>query len=156
MDGPARPTRSSLTLIRYGPDRNPATTSRRHHPNPAEAHGALAGERSEPSAQRGTVCSKQVTLLDNANGANRNPQCPRNRTSTWNVRWPAIRAWGQYHSRNWIDGQPIRAAPKAPERKRLCRSRALSVDPCHFVALRSERMARRIDAAKRTREPQHE
>jgi hypothetical protein len=23
-------------------------TSRRHHPNPAEAHGALAGERSEP------------------------------------------------------------------------------------------------------------
>src|SRR5438552_8273310 len=89
-------------------------------------------------------------------GLTESPQCPRNRTSTWNVRWPAIRAWGQYHSRNWIDGQPIRAAPKAPERKRLCRSRALSVDPCHFVALRSERMARRIDAAKRTREPQHE
>src|SRR5947209_12021989 len=89
-------------------------------------------------------------------GLTENPQCPRNRTSTWNVRWPAIRAWGQYRSRNWIDGQPIRAAPKAPERKRLCRSRALSVDPCHFVALRSERRARRIDAAKRTREPQHE
>src|SRR5437660_8044664 len=32
-------------------------------------------------------------------GLTENPQCPRNRTSTWNVRWPAIRAWGQYHSR---------------------------------------------------------
>src|SRR5207302_8164212 len=32
-------------------------------------------------------------------GLTENPECPRNRTSTWNVRWPAIRAWGQYHSR---------------------------------------------------------
>jgi hypothetical protein len=31
---------------------------------------------------------------------------------------------GQYHSRIWIDGQLIQAAPKAPERPR-----ALSVDP---------------------------
>ena len=23
----------------------------------------------------------------------------RNRTIEWNVKWPAIRAWGQYHSR---------------------------------------------------------
>src|SRR5262249_25918191 len=41
----------------------------------------------------------------------------------------------QYHSRRyWIDGRRIRAAPKAPQRKRPCRSRALSVDPsCSFV-----------------------
>jgi len=27
------------------------------------------------------------------------PQCGRNWTNGWNVKWPAIRAWGQYHSR---------------------------------------------------------
>jgi hypothetical protein len=63
-------------------------------------------------------------------GLNRKPQCGRNRTDGWNVKWPSIRAWGQYHSRRyWIDGRRIRAAPKAPQRKRPCRSRALSVDP---------------------------
>jgi hypothetical protein len=46
--------------------------------------------------------------------------------------------------------QPIRAAPKAPQRKRPCRSRALPTDPSRFVALRSERRARRVDVAKRT------
>ena len=45
------------------------------------------------------VCSKGVTLLGNADRADRKPQCARNRTSGWNVRWPAIRAWGQDHSR---------------------------------------------------------
>jgi hypothetical protein len=50
------------------------------------------------------VCSKWVTLPGNAN---RKPQCARNPTSGSNVKSPAIRAWGQYHSRIWIDGQPI-------------------------------------------------
>jgi hypothetical protein len=68
-------------------------------------------------------------------GLNRKPQWGRNRTNGWNVKWPSIRARGQYHSRRyWIDGRRIRAAPKAPQRKRPCRSRALSVDPsCSFV-----------------------
>ena len=55
-----------------------------------------------------------------------------------------------------VDGQPIRAAPKAPQRKRPCRSRALPTDPSRFVALRSERRARRVDVAKRTSESQHD
>jgi hypothetical protein len=46
----------------------------------------------------------------------------------------AGRAWGQYHSRiNWIDGRRIRAAPKAPQRKRPCRSRRCPSIPSFFV-----------------------
>ena len=33
-----------------------------------------------------------------------------------NVKWPAIRAWGEYHSRVLDRWTAIRAAPKAPER----------------------------------------
>jgi hypothetical protein len=36
----------------------------------------------------------------------------------------------------WIDGRPIRAAWKAPQRKRPCRSRALPVDPSFYVSRR--------------------
>jgi hypothetical protein len=35
----------------------------------------------------------------------------------------------------WIDGRQIRAAWKAPQRKRPCRSRALPVDPSFFASL---------------------
>jgi hypothetical protein len=39
-------------------------------------------------------------------------------TSGWNVKWPAIRAWGRSHSRvYWIGGRRIRAALKAPSGK---------------------------------------
>jgi hypothetical protein len=74
--------------------------------------------------------SAQLTRRYVANGPHcspvkRKPQRGRNRTSGWNVKWPAIRAWGRYHSRvYWIDGRRIRAATKAPQRKRPCRSRA--------------------------------
>jgi len=38
---------------------------------------------------------------------------------------------------SWIDGRQTQAAPKAPQRKRPCRSRGLSVDPgCSFAELR--------------------
>src|SRR6266576_638731 len=48
-----------------------------------------------------------------------------NRPTGWNVKGPAIRAWGQYHSRV-LDrrARRVRAAAKAPQRKRPCRSRA--------------------------------
>src|SRR5437016_4026902 len=45
------------------------------------------------------VCGKRATLPGNVDRAIRKPQCGRNRTNGWNVKWPAIRAWGQYHSR---------------------------------------------------------
>src|SRR5260370_34305346 len=54
------------------------------------------------------VCSKGVTLLGKADRADRKPQSARNRTSGWNVRWPAIRAWGNTTPEYWIDGRPIR------------------------------------------------
>src|ERR671936_2638426 len=41
-----------------------------------------------------------------------------------NVKGPAIRAWGQYHSRVIGSMGDTRAASKAPQRKRPCRSRA--------------------------------
>jgi hypothetical protein len=40
-----------------------------------------------------------LLLLGNADRVDRKPQCARNRTSGRNVKWPAIRAWGEYHSR---------------------------------------------------------
>jgi hypothetical protein len=45
------------------------------------------------------VCGKRATLLDNADRASRKPRCGLELNSGWNVKWPAIRAWGQYHSR---------------------------------------------------------
>src|SRR5260370_31110207 len=51
------------------------------------------------------------------------PQDGWNRPTGWNVKRPAIRAWGQYHSRVLETGECGLAA-KAPQRKRPCRSRA--------------------------------
>jgi len=53
------------------------------------------------------------------------PQDGWNQLTGWNVKGPAIRAWGQYHSRV-LDrrARRVRAAAKAPQRKRPCRSRA--------------------------------
>jgi hypothetical protein len=96
----------------------------------SEVADAFARALTARRATYPAVCGKRATLSGNADRANRKPQCGRNRTNGWNVKWPSIRAWGQYHSRRyWIDGRRIRAAPKAPQRKRPCRSRALSVDP---------------------------
>jgi hypothetical protein len=44
----------------------------------------------------------------------------------------------------WIDGRRIRAAWKAPSRKRPCRSRPLPVDPSFFVSRRLHRIGSRI------------
>jgi hypothetical protein len=55
------------------------------------------------------VCSKRATLLGNAYGLAEAPECTWNRTRRCSVKWPAIRAWGRYHSRvYWIDGRRIR------------------------------------------------
>ena len=45
------------------------------------------------------VCGKRATLLDNADRASRKPRCGLELNKRLNVKWPAIRAWGQYHSR---------------------------------------------------------
>src|SRR5215831_4298225 len=52
---------------------------------------ASANCRSECATYQ-AVCGKRATLLSNA-------QDGRNRLTGWNVKRPAIRAWGQYHSR---------------------------------------------------------
>jgi hypothetical protein len=44
----------------------------------------------------------------------------------------------------WIDGRRIRAAWKAPSRKRPCRSRPLPVDPSFFVSRRLHGIGSRI------------
>ena len=95
------------------------------------------------------VCSKGVTLLGNADRADRKPPCARNRTSGWNVRWPAIRAWGQDHSRI-LDRRAAntRAASKAPERPVRCPS-------IPFVALRPERRARSAPASRTMTDDDH-
>jgi len=92
--------------------------------SPAPTRCYASTNRRGRRATYPAVCGKWATLSGNVDRANRKPQCGRNRTNGWNVKWPSIRAWGQYHSRRyWIDGRRIRAAPKAPQRKRPCRSR---------------------------------
>jgi hypothetical protein len=92
---------------------------------PTVARSYASSNRRGRRATYPAVCSKWVTQLGNADRANRKSRCGRNRTNGWDVKWPPIRAWGQYHSRiNWIDGRRIRAAAKVPQRKRPCRSRA--------------------------------
>jgi Domain of unknown function (DUF4145) len=92
--------------------------------SPAPTRCYASTNRRGRRATYPAVCGKWATLSGNVDRANRKPQCGRNRTNGWNVKWPSIRA-----RRYWIDGRRIRAAPKAPQRKRPCRSRALSVDP---------------------------
>jgi len=40
------------------------------------------------------VCGKRATLMGNVDRGNRRLQRARNGTSGWNVKWPAVRAWG--------------------------------------------------------------
>ena len=55
-----------------------------------------------------------------------------NRLKGWMLAVP--RCSGGFRFRTfWIDGQRLRAATKAPQRGRLCRSRALLVDPGSFA-----------------------
>jgi hypothetical protein len=70
--------------------------------------GAVAGRVSPSYAytnRRGkcttyrAVCGQRATLLDNADRASRKPRCRLELNKRLNVKWPAIRAWGQYHSR---------------------------------------------------------
>src|SRR6516165_6719939 len=55
-----------------------------------------------------------------------------NRLKGWMLGVP--RCSGRFGSEHfWIDGQRLRAATKAPQRNRLCRSRAPLVDPSSFT-----------------------
>src|SRR6516165_2531498 len=74
------------------------------------------------------VCCKRATLLGNADRANRELRCGRNRPSGWTLSVQVFGPGGtrsEYRSRIfWIDGLRTWAAAKAPQRKRPCRSRA--------------------------------
>jgi hypothetical protein len=83
------------------------------------------------------VCSKRATPLGNVDRANRKPQCGRNLTKHWILSDQLFGPGGNTTLEYWIDGRRIRAAWKAPPRKRPCRSRALPVDPSFFVSRRA-------------------
>src|SRR5262249_11330446 len=82
-----------------------------------------APPRSNSQQSCGTyrpVCGKQATLLGDTDESRR---MGGNRPTGWNVKGPAIRAWGKYHSR--VIGRAANTGrSKAPQRKRPCRSRA--------------------------------
>src|SRR5262249_38064151 len=74
------------------------------------------------------VCSKRATLLGNVDRPDRKLRCGRNRPSGSML---SVRVFGpggtrsEYRSRIfWIDGRRTRAAAKALQRKRPCRTRA--------------------------------
>jgi hypothetical protein len=82
------------------------------------------------------VCSKRATPLGNVDRANRKPQCGRNLTKHW-ILSDQLFGPGGDTTPELLDRWPaIWAAWKAPPRKRLCRSRALPVDPSFFISRR--------------------
>ena len=74
----------------------------------------------------------------------------RNRTIEWNVKWPAIRAWGQYHSRildRWAanagrseGATAVKAVPFLCAARRSLSSRSVHVASCSCLALQLERI----------------
>src|SRR5215472_16252994 len=91
------------------------------------SRGYASTNRRDRCATYQTVCGKRATLLDNADRANRNPRRGLELNNGRNVKRSAIRAWGAIPLSNMIDGRRIRAAWKAPQRKRPCRSRCPSI-----------------------------
>src|SRR5262249_25869319 len=72
----------------------------------------------------------------------------RNRTTEWNVKWPAVRAWGQYHSRildRWAanaghseGATAVKAVPFPCAARRSLSSRSVHVASCSCLALQLE------------------
>jgi hypothetical protein len=72
----------------------------------------------------------------------------RNRTIEWNVKWPAIRAWGQYHSRildRWAanagrseGATAVKAVPFLCAARRSLSSRSVHMASCSCLALQLE------------------
>jgi hypothetical protein len=60
------------------------------------AAGAADSNSQQSCGTYGPVCGKQATLLGDADESHR---MGGNRPTGWNVKGPAIRAWGKYHSR---------------------------------------------------------
>jgi hypothetical protein len=60
------------------------------------SHCYASSNRPSRRATYRAVCSKRATLPGKITEGCR---CGRNRTTEWNVKWSAIRAWGVYHSR---------------------------------------------------------
>jgi hypothetical protein len=82
------------------------------------------------------VCGKRATLLDNADRASRKPRVRAGtEQAAGMLSGQLFGPGGNTTLEYWIDGRRIRAAWKAPQRKRPCRSRALPVDPSFFVSL---------------------
>src|SRR5438874_12468519 len=67
-----------------------------------------------------TVCSKRATLLGNANGPT---VCAGTERDNGMLSGQLFGPGGNTTLEYWIDGRRIRAAWKAPQRKRPCRSR---------------------------------
>jgi len=62
----------------------------------APTHGYASSNRPSRRAAYRAVCGKRVTLPGKITEGS---HCGRNRTTGCNVKWSAIRAWGEYHSR---------------------------------------------------------
>jgi len=77
----------------WNPPRNVARVSlARLSSDPTRCYAST--NRRSRQATYPAVCSKRATLLGSVDRANGRLQRARNRTSGWNVKWPAVRAWG--------------------------------------------------------------
>src|SRR5262249_32521636 len=120
---------------------------------PPDLHVVVSTNRRSRRATYAAVCSKQATLLGNADRANRKLRCGRNRPSGWTLSVQVFGPGGtrsEYRSRIfWIDGRRTWAAAKAPQRKRPCRSRATARRSDPFLFRCAQPILRRIDHATR-------
>jgi hypothetical protein len=87
------------------------------------------------------VCGKRATLLGEARGCR---SALGTEQADGMLSGQLFGPGGNTTLEYWIDGRRIRAAWKAPSRKRPCRSRPLPVDPSFFVSWRLHRIGSRI------------
>jgi hypothetical protein len=92
----------------------------------------LDGDDAEAKGAACDECSKQSTLLEESKrGGSSGGNCLKG----WMLAVPRC-SGGLSSEHFWIDGHRLRAATKAPQRKRPCRSRALLVDPSSLASER--------------------
>jgi len=106
----------------WNPPRNVARVSLARLRSATTRCYASANRQSRPATYR-AVCGRRATLLGNVDRADRKPRCGRNWPSGWMLSVQMFGPGGTW-SIFWTDGRRTRAAAKAPQRKRPCRSRA--------------------------------
>jgi hypothetical protein len=109
---------------------------------PLKANKSQTRRSLEQAAYQHGGCGRQSTLSEESKRERKKRRSRRELSERLDVGRPEM--FGGVSSEHfWIDGLRLRAASKAPQRRRPCRSRALLVDPSSFALVRSTCFNRR-------------